>query len=227
MTDSIKHKVKLHGQESAEIEIYFAAATVRDNLGHSLPELHSFLNTLENYVNGAIIQYYRLNDAHKLSAQLLLQRNAVPFNRTLSDSLHLNLHLRFLDLHYYAICVDKIEKLHQKFLKQVALLAKPMKDSDDIRVKRKFAEKQLNMVLSPITEARHYLEHIDREIRKGNFDGLNLETNEAGTKFSYGRGEKRVVVNIEDVEKIKRAYEALVRYIQSLPTSAPTTSSAA
>jgi hypothetical protein len=214
----IKHNVLLMVRRRIYIENYFASATIRDKLGDDDPALHSLINTLEDYINGAIIQYTRIIQDHEIGNELMYSSSIDQYDQSISDSLFMNLQIKLLDIHYYAICLDKVEKLYKILLRRLSKIDHIDENTEMIREKRKKAEKMLNLVSHPLSEARNYLEHIEEEICNNNFSGFRIETNESGIKFTYGN-ENKYMIDISEIEKVKNAYEALIEYILNLPNS--------
>lgn len=56
MTIPIKHSIKINPIEAQEVELFFAAGTMRKKIRKSDSSINTLLNTLEDYINGAIIQ---------------------------------------------------------------------------------------------------------------------------------------------------------------------------
>jgi hypothetical protein len=215
----IKHNVLLMVREQIYIENYFASATIRDKLGNDDPALHSLINTLKDYINGAILQYTRIIQDHEIGKELMYISSSNQYEQSISDSLFMNLQIKLLDIHYYAICLDKVEKLYKILLHRLSKNDHIGEKAEIIREKRKIAENMLKLVSHPLSEARNYLEHIEKEICKNNFSGFRIETNESGIKFTYGNENNKYRIDISEIEKVKNAYEALIGYIMSLPKS--------
>src|SRR5262249_54767964 len=147
----------------------------------------------------------------------LLEQVRDPFNSDDADLRFIRLHLRFLDMHYYAVCIDKIHKLYPKILGRLSQLTRGAPNIAEIRTKKMLAEHHLRLSLAPVTEARKYLEHIDKEIAANSFDGLQTKTSQAGATFTFGKDKNQVTVDIGNLEQVKKAYEALIGYIGTLP----------
>jgi len=217
LANIIKHLVKIFTPESIEIELYFGSGSLSNKIGKSMPEANTLLNILEDYVNGAIIQNHRIVNRRLLMTELQLKWGLSPFESALPDSLFAQLHMNFLDLHYYAICIDKIDKLQRKLIERLSPLAHGAINNDEIRLKRSSAENCLKQALTPVADARNYLEHIEEHIAKGDFEGMTIETSENASKFTYGAGNEKHTINLSSLEQIKKTYEAVVEYISVLP----------
>lgn len=225
MTLSIKRRITLHTPEAKEIELYWGASTVRNKTRQATPETDAFLNTLEDYVNGAIIQYHRIRGDWDLGQRCLRESYPASFDvaslerqtRSLEPYFALHQPLTFLDFHFYLICIDKVRRLYPRVLHRMAPLATGANNRQEIKRKRQEADK-LQQGLEDIRDARHYFEHIEERIATGNFDGLALERDENSGRFYFAKGDDRLTVDIDKWQRvITAAYEALIDYIRALP----------
>jgi hypothetical protein len=228
-----KHIYKTGTRQEQEIELYCAASTVRRKIGQSIIKAHAYLNMLEDYINGAIIQHHRIQEDKNLMDNALMEFSqhafmeiyqpslAAPYSWT--DKLGPAQWTLILDIHFYLICLDKIDKLYRLFLSSISPLGKGAEDSNQRRVNRRLVESKfrnsLQEGLGPDDRgrtARDFLEHIEERIRDGLFDGLAWGSDERGMRFTCGKGEKKYCVVIS-IKKITDAYEALIEMLRSLP----------
>jgi hypothetical protein len=216
-----KRFVMLDPFQPQEVELYFPNSAIRGKIGSTLPDAIASLDLLMQYVNGAIIQHARINQGQQLSNRsLLLNSIHKPEGQAYWDSWLCRLQSEFLDIHYYAICLDKIEKLYRQVMELVAPLARNAASPSEIRSKRLRAENQLREAIQPAAEARDYLEHINEKIATSNYDGLRTESNDTSFRLTYGKGEEQVTVDMGNIVRLKQAYEALIDYLATLPGAA-------
>ncbi len=202
-------------------EYFQLAATVRHKLRKADPHANTMLNLLEAYVNAAIFQHDRIVRGNRQSKQAFgeLWTNLLPSLRdehlfySLSDKLWNINEVIFRDIHFYLICVDKVEKLHRRFLEIVAPLAEELDNPIELRHLRKLTQRILAQAISQPVKARNFLEHIDNEILEGNFGGLRHEFNASQHTFLYGNQERVMI----DTELLKKAYQAVIRMLEHLP----------
>lgn len=146
------------------------------------------LLTLERYVNGAIIQWDRIQ----------ADKEALPgpgpgVDRTLMLKL-------FLDIHFYFICCDKAQNL-------LGYLSKTDGGPKLVRLWQ-----TLKPNFKPFNEARNHLEHIETRIKKKYlFDLGNLEND----TFTFG-GE-RFDISASSLKILTDAYEQVVNILRSRP----------
>jgi hypothetical protein len=215
MNATVRRPVRLPGSEDAQLDHFFGAGTMRDRLGTSEPELNLLINKLEDYVNGTILQHHRIAHNYQVRARLMFENLENVADRSISESLFSMQDILFLDIHFYAICVDKVDKLCRKLLEHIAPMAKAAPNTREIRAKRKEARVLLDFTSEPVTKARDWLEHVDEKIAHGDFSGLHSARDDIGLTFSYGAEPKRTIDISSD--PIARAYEAVLAYIRSLP----------
>ena len=202
-------------------EYFQLAATVRHKLRKADPRANTMLNLLEVYVNAAIFQHDRIVRGDRQSKQAFgeLWTNLLPSLRdehlfySLSDKLWNVNEVIFRDIHFYLVCVDKVEKLHRRFLEIVAPLAEELDNPMEFRQLRKLTQRTLAQAVSQPVKARDFLEHIDKEILEGNFGGLKHEVNASQHTFLYGSQESVMI----DTELLKKAYQAVIRMLEHLP----------
>ncbi len=218
----LKHIFEMDAAEDKRIEIYQAAASVRDKIGRSNFDGHIYINQLEKYINGATIQYHRIqmengfsvNSQRRIGEQLLPSLSNRPLWNSMNDHLWDTNLMIFLDIHYYLICLDKIDKLYGRFLKSIATAGKELADVSGRRVKVKQVRKLFEQALQQTKDARGFLEHPDKIVQKGEFNGLKHEKNERGNWFTYGDDACQVCLN---PEPIHLAYEALIEMLRTFP----------
>jgi hypothetical protein len=218
MPDLFKRTTLLDPFQSVEVQLYFPAAAISEKTATELPKATACLNLIMQYVDGAIIQHSRLQQEQQALNRFAIENSAARFGRQADwDAWFIRLQSFFLDIHYYAICVDKIEKLYSDVLGLMAPLSRNAPNNAEIRKKRNIAQNRLREVIHPIVEARQYLEHIDKEIAKGNYAGLRTQYNDLGIILTYGDGEKQVTMDMGNINNLRQAYEDLVDYVVSLP----------
>ena len=167
----------------------------------------STLYRVEFYVNGLIVQYNRMVDDLKDSAQVML--DADPTKNIEASKIHSQFSDRFaLDFHFYLICWDKVNKHLGRF-------ANNQGENQCI--------KTIWDALSPLTSkaalGRHFLEHLDKIIsRKQPEEFQYFIPNYDGFAFKYfdldrdgKRVEKQIPLGRAEVEKVMKAYEGILR----------------
>ncbi|GEM_PF-1601666 len=166
----------------------------------------STLRHVEFYVNGLIVQWNRIVDDLKESRRLMgldLTRDALAAKvySQLNDRLE-------LDIHFYLICWDKIDKHLEKFVDSEG-------GSECIGV----IWKEIKSLTSNASMGRHYFEHLDKRIVQGKPEGMGyFFSNYAGFTFRYideakggKRKEKQITLGRSQVEKVILAYEKILR----------------
>lgn len=146
------------------------------------------LLTLERYINGAIIQWNRIQ----------VDKRALPGpGPGVDQALMLAL---FLDIHFYFVCYDKAQNLLQHLVKTDG---DPRLDDLWQTLRPKF---------KPFNDARNHLEHIETRIA-GKYlpDFGNLEND----TFTFG-GE-RFDISASGLEILTDAYEQVVGILGSRP----------
>ena len=213
----IKHIYKVDARQGQEIELYHAASTVRRKIDQSSPEAHTYLNLLEDYINGAITQYHRIQEDYNLMANAFVEirQHAFDDSRFWQDKLWDTQLTLLLDIHFYLICLDKVQKLYIRFRKSIE---HPLKGAES-QHRWRCVRRRFEQALSPVKDARGFLEHIDNVVGGGFFDGLSWETNEIGTTFIYTKrnSDEKHFLNINGLKRITEAYEALIEMLHSLP----------
>ena len=146
------------------------------------------LLTLEKYVNGAIIQWNRIQADNRA---LLGQFNSV--DRTLMETL-------FLDIHFYFICYEKVQNL-------LKCLAETDGDS-----KLNNLWQILKPKFKPFNDARNILEHIETRINKKNLSDFGNLRNDT---FSFAG--KQFDISASGLKLLTNAYEQVVGILRSRP----------
>ena len=162
LADEMTDGMSLHGKVSAKTQMAFDIA--------------------EKYKNHSIFQLRRFNDAvlatHSLKSAktTMINENGQLSNKGESShemgatnkKLRKALLLQFLECHFYLICVDKI----QKCLQTVVNL-----NPNDAKLRGiwKNPKKDPESVFYHFNRARNHLEHINKEIKKGNAELGNFE----------------------------------------------------
>ena len=211
----IKRVYKPDARQEEQMELYYGAGAVRRKIGQSDPKTHDYLNQLEVYINGAIIQYHRIQEDHNLSTRAFkeLWKGSLDPPRIWEEKLGPTNLTLFLDIHFYLICLDKIDKLYPQFLSHFASLGKGAQDNTARRIQRKLVQRKFEQALSQIKDARDFREHIEDKIRKGEFGGFGHEVNKNGHRFIYGKKKRRLSI---DLKPITDAYETLIGMLRSL-----------
>lgn len=153
------------------------------------------LLTLENYVNGAMIQWNRIQ----------AEKRALPglgpgVDKTLMQTL-------FLDIHFYFICYDKAQNL-------LKCLAETDGDS-----KLNNLWKILKPKFKPFNNARNILEHIETRMEKKHLSDFGNLRNDT---FSFGG--KRFDISASGLKILTDAYEKVVGILRSRPKNYGTSS---
>lgn len=207
-----------------DIELYHEAATVRNKIGKNNTTSHELINQLEAYVNGAIIQYDRINDIHGRLVKTMFDRmsldtfypkddSLIPISNPISeraveklDLIHM---ITFLDVHYYLICVDKVRKLSQQFYSAMNKQGVGIEDTYRERVYTKIEELRESERLG-----RNHLEHIDEKITKREYQSLSVHYDESGHLFTYGTEQRCIHL---DVKRVTSLYDALIDMLRNMP----------
>lgn len=150
---------------------------------------------LQEYVNGAIIQWGRINI---LNRYLNKMTSKMMKGELLKNNSFWRKHkMLFLEVHYYFICGDKINKLFQSFCSH--------EKSANLRIlKRKHLRK-----LKPFKEARDGIEHIDNLIRQNNNDFGNI------IKDKYSIGGKQYDISKKGLDSMVDLFSDIISYLQS------------
>lgn len=140
---------------------------------------------LEKYVNGATIQWNRIQET----------RRALPgpgpgVDGTLMQAL-------FLDIHFYFVCYDKAQNLLEHF---AAL-------DGDLELNNLW--QTIGPQFRPFNDARNHLEHIEERIARGVSDLGNLE------KETYTFDGERFDVSASGLRILTDAYEQVVHILRS------------
>lgn len=154
---------------------------------------HSFeafvaLLTLERYVNGAIIQWDKIQ----------ADKEALPgpgpgVDRTLMLKL-------FLDIHFYFICCDKAQNL-------LEYLSKTDSDPKLVRLWQILKPK-----FKPFNDARNHLEHIEREITRPCISDFGNITNDTFTFCG-----RRFDISASSLKILTDAYKQVVNILRLRP----------
>jgi len=162
------------------------------------------LDLLEKYVNGSIIQQYRIqyiieymHNEHKERAEKFKRGEHVSpgVNSSLMQTL-------FMDVHFYLICFDKVQNLIKK-------LSKVEKHPE----LKKFWQ-ELEPKFKPYNDMRNNLEHIEERLTSENLiDFGNLNDN------NYSFGGKKIDIGEDSLNFIRDSYEH-VHDILGLPLNA-------
>lgn len=146
------------------------------------------LLTLERYVNGATIQWNRIQ-----ADKIALPGPGPGVDQTLMLTL-------FLDIHFYFVCYDKAQNLLKHFVKTDG---DPKLDNLWQTLKSKF---------KPFNDARNHLEHIETRIKRkylSDFGNLYKDT------FTFG-GE-RFDISASGLKILTDAYEQVVGILRLRP----------
>jgi hypothetical protein len=164
------------------------------------------------YLNGAIIQWNRLALDMNRALKFWDANSRVP--RHMADAFNRrNSALAYLDLHFYLICWDKMDKLIQRFLDGES-------DEEIVRI-----HGRIDVHLRNAVDARNHQEHLDRVLTEpgsygilfGYTNGDLVITHEAkrvgGSKYQKG-----ILLGHREIIQVARAYEEIVRYLKSNPS---------
>jgi hypothetical protein len=202
LADEITDGMNLHGKVSAKTQMAFDIA--------------------EKYKNYSIFQLRRFNEAVSVTRGLKSTKTSVTDeNGQLSNEgesnqvmaannkkLHKALLLQFLECHFYLICVDKIQmclatvvELNRYNAKLNAIWKNPKKDPES--------------VFYHFNHARNHLEHINKEIKKGNAELGNFE-GAAGNVFTYTYEERSISCESPELEldRVKRENSDAFVYVK-------------
>ena len=156
-------------------------------------EMHSLdgsvaLVTFEKYVNGAIIQWNRIQVDKKA-----LPGRGPGVNHTLMLTL-------FLDVHFYFVCIDKAQNL-------LGYIAEIEEDT-----KLEALWKGLKPKFKPFNDARNHLEHIESRIKKENLSDFGNLHNDS---FTFGGN--TFDISVSGLQMLKDAYEQMLTILSSRP----------
>ena len=167
----------------------------------------SALLYFEVYLNGLVTQWNRLVEEREYNDELMMQKDLmkdIEAGRAFSqigDRIQ-------LDLHFYLICWDKINKYSN-------VLSKHTKNQRIVEICKKIAS-----FTGKATLARHYFEHLDEAVDKGRevySRGWSSSTG-GSMVFRYSdmskRGKKtqrKIYLGIREVESIMKAYEDILK----------------
>jgi len=206
-----------HPSLAGKVELYWASGNLRRKIGRKLKTAHSYLNTLEDYINAAIVEFFRIRTLGELQHKELISEFGKAFSLTQQlarpDSFSL-MSLRFIELHNYLIATDKVMKHLDRFNAEVSSIA--IKGLPNWRARKKAVARKLKEATLGHKAARNYLEHMEKEILSGNFDGLRFKEEAGDFFFIYvsGNGEQSINLN---VNKLTEAYEAFIDLMHDLP----------
>ena len=186
---------------------------------------HIALIQLQNYVNGAIIQYSRYSKTKETSPfgterkkqmmeayqkDLKARQNNEPYDESLKIARQnddwfklLQLHL---DAHFFLICADKVQNL----IKRIAEF------DDDTRLQELY--KKVQARFKPFNDARNHFEHIDREIKEEK-SKLGLYSSD-GELFRFrirGKDWGEVEINESSLKLIRDTYDELLIIFRTRP----------
>lgn len=175
-----------------------------DEDGDKSLELFILLDSLEKYVNGAIIQMGRLEKTRKI-----ITKKFSNMGKHLNISKKKDFQLTYLscDTHFFFICIDKCYKL----ITQLSL------GLDDEEVKK--LKTRLNKVFD-IATVRNHLEHIEdraygylslRDKKEKKKTHISDFGNFIGNDFSFNN--KKFPSNSKSLEELKSIYRELIKII--------------
>ena len=202
LDDGTTDGMSLHGKVSAKTQMAFDIA--------------------EKYKNYSIFQLRRFDEAVSVTKGLKSAKTSVTDeNGQLSNEgksnqeigannkkLRKALLLQFLECHFYLICVDKI----QMCLETVVKL-----NSNDAKLRGiwKNPKKDPESIFYHFNHARNHLEHIDKEIKKGNAELGNFEGAD-GNIFTYTYLERSIPCENPELEldRVKRENNDAFVYVK-------------
>ena len=215
MKTPINRNVTIEATKSHQIEIYCASSALGARIGKLSPKAHLYLDILEDYMNGAIFQYHRIHNAQDVGHIISFSDYSKQKSSTGLEARFFKRHIAINDVHYYTICIDKIDKLYPKLLSELASIHSRIRSSE-VKHKKSLATNLLRRALAPAVRARQYLEHIVKEMVAGNFGGFGIHTGMSRSTFSFASQDRRLTLELGDLVEIQHAYEALVSYIDAV-----------
>jgi len=215
-------------ESDQETELHWGASWVRSKIPQSPPEANNFLNELQHHINGAIIQYHRVQHDVETAQRLWVESSQRLPDYLLGTCPPEDLHdtldrfgdtaftLTFLDIHFCIISLEKIENLCRSFFRSINPLFQTV-TREQVETYRNI-RRDFEQALSGINEARNFLEHIDEEIRQGHAPTLSYHLAEDGLIVTFGDSSQSASLNVPLIDS---AYEALIRLLLSLPDYEP------
>lgn len=211
-----KYIYTLPRRQEQDFELYCAAHTIRSKIASSTAEAQNWLKALEDYINGTIIQYHRIREDNKLMIEAFKDLSKCAPSLSKSSMMDPTDLMLLIDTHFFLICLDKINNLYPKLLRHIASLGKGAQDNTERRKKRRLVQNKFKQALSGVTHARHFMEHIEERIGKGEcgtythiWDGTNID-------FVYGHSGQQYRLRI-DIKPVTDAYKAFIGMLRSLP----------
>jgi hypothetical protein len=144
------------------------------------------LHFFEQYVNGAIIQWERIQ---KVKKEFLAPATRV--NPFLVQTL-------FMDIHFYFICHDKVQNLFEK-------IASMEGDQELTRLWEKSKP-----IFRPYNNVRNHLEHIDERINNKSLSDFGNLRNDI-----YTFGPEQVDIGPLNLKILTEAYEKVIDHLNS------------
>jgi hypothetical protein len=202
LADEMTNEMSLHGKASAKTQMAFDIAEKYKN--YSIFQLRRF--------NNAVLATNSLKSAKTTvtdeNGQLSNEGESNQEMGATNKKLRKALLLQFLECHFYLICVDKIQKCLQTVVnlnpndaKLTEIWKNPKKDPES--------------VFYHFNHARNHLEHINKEIRKGNAELGNLEGAD-GNIFTYTYLERSIPCENPELEfdRVKRENSDAFVYVK-------------
>jgi len=186
-------------------KLYYDTFNKFDFFNSLSPKSKSLLVSLERYVNGAIIEWYRidsekrqlineiyrrLEEAGKIEKGVL-EDKIDPYVFKIIDKFS-------LDIHFYFICCEKVQNL-------IKILSESENNQE-----LKDLWNSLNLSFKPYNDARNHLEHIDERTTPRYINDLG---NIQGDIFTFG-GE-RYDISKKSLDFICQSYEKVLKIVKT------------
>ncbi|MFA4843521.1 MAG: hypothetical protein WC632_01055 [Candidatus Margulisiibacteriota bacterium] len=174
-------------------KLYNIPSELLFNIHNNKAKLAFFL--FEKYVNGAIIQWDRINTLNSILNKLAKTVNTTKL--MVRREFWQKHEMMFLDVHYYFICGDKVDKLFQLFCSyEEDPLLRPLK--------RQYLRK-----LKIFKEARDMIEHIDKNVKNNCTDLGNIIND------TYTFGGKKFDISKKGLNSLIDLYNAVIELLKS------------
>jgi hypothetical protein len=212
----LQQSVKLFDGFSSQVHIFYEAETVVSRIEHIDPTIRIAFHSLENYINALTVQADRIFQDQETGPDLIDRSEQTGDNEAqLAGELYIA--MIFIDLHFYFICLDKVEKLFRLSLDTLAKIARGATDADSVRAKRRLADEALSRATQDCDTARNFHEHLDKEIAKGRHAGFSARPIHLGVELTFGTPLGAHSIEVGNLQPVYTAYERLIEYANWLP----------
>lgn len=166
------------------------------------------LINLESYVNGLILQWNRTMTEEEAHTRIMTS-GLLSSNRQLQEDMIRLRTTSSLDIHFYLICWDKVNKHFEK-------LAKSQRHPD-IGIARRPVRK----LLEQASKARDFFEHLENKnqqghgVRMGGDDEVEFSYVDTDRKTGRDLPESKVELGKREVQMIIKAYETVVEGLRN------------